>query len=278
MKKIENIIALFICLVFGLTGVALVNIENREPGNGNRVEVHFLATGQGDATLFEDGDTQVLVDTGPSESLLSQLEKAMPITDRTIEKVIITHPHADHLGGFASLTRVYRIEEVYFNGAEYESPQFESFLSLIREKRIPTKRLVAGDEINDNRLSFRTLWPKKTGLGSEVNDSSLVLLAEANGAAILMTGDVSASVLGNIQDQLVPLDILKVPHHGSKTGLNADLVNVMKPVYAVILVGENSYGHPAQSTLNLLANSKVLRTDQLGTISFWAEKGDAFLY
>lgn len=278
MKKIENIIALFVCLVFGLTGAVLVNTESREPSTEHRVEIHFLATGQGDATLFEDGSTQVLIDTGPSESILGQLEKVMPITDRTIERVIITHPHADHLGGFASLSRVYQVGEVYFNGVEYESPQFEGFLSLIREKQIPTKRLVAGDQISEGRLNIKTIWPQKTAIQYDINDSSLVLLVEMDSATALMTGDTSASVLEDILNQLGPLDILKVPHHGSKTGLNPELVEILEPKYSVILVGKNSYGHPAQSTLNLLANSKVLRTDQLGTISFWVEKGGVFLY
>lgn len=280
MKRIENIAALTICLVFGVLGVFFVKAEDSTTTNSvsrQPSEIHFLNVGQGDAILFEQGDEQTLVDTGPDEAILTELGKVMPISDKSIETIIITHPHADHLGGLNYIFRAYSVERVYYNGVAYDSPQFDQFISEIRELQIPLERLYTGKKLTINELTLDVLWPPESlPITQDVNETSIVMAARFMPGRMLLTGDVSAKVLGNLS--LTPVDILKVSHHGSKTGTDERLLRNTNPRYAVIMVGHNSYGHPAPSILTLLEGTRIFRTDMDGTTSFFVNPSGVFLY
>jgi beta-lactamase superfamily II metal-dependent hydrolase len=271
--------AIFVLVaVIGVFSVRSNNYDAQESQLDNRAEIHFLNVGQGDAVLFEQGNRQTLVDTGPGDAVLAELGKTMPIDDKTLENVIISHPHADHLGGLSYIARSYTIEKIYYNGFNYESPQFQEFLNLVSTENIPIERLYAGKQLYLDNLQMKVLWPPKIiPAVPDINDTSLVIMALCEGSNVLLSGDASASVLASLTE-LNEVDILKVPHHGSRTGLNKEILTVLALRYAVITVGKNSYGHPAPSILALLGGSTILRTDINGTVSFWVENGAAFLY
>lgn len=279
MNRLENIIAFTIVTIFLVFGVSLARPNEEIQGREKGLEVHFLNVGQGDAILFEEDNHQVLVDGGPDRSVLGELGRYMPIGDKTIEVVILTHPHADHLRGLNYILESYEVEKVYFSGVSYNTPEFTLFMNLIKKHRVPTERLYIGKTLDYQGLSLKTLWPPEDLSGiTDINDTSVVLDVEALQNHLLLLGDVSISAQARFRADLGRVDVLKVSHHGSKTGTDSKLLQVIKPSYAVIMVGKNSYGHPAPTILSLLQGSKILRTDREGTISFGLGKEGVLLY
>ncbi|MFC1873763.1 MBL fold metallo-hydrolase [Chloroflexota bacterium] len=111
----------------------------------DNLHVNFLDVGQGDAVLIQKGSQQVLVDGGPSpQALTLALGKEMPFWDRTIDLVVLTHPHTDHLTGLVEVLSRYRVLRVLDADLEYESPLYDKWRSLIDEKNIETVSAVAG--------------------------------------------------------------------------------------------------------------------------------------
>jgi beta-lactamase superfamily II metal-dependent hydrolase len=279
MKRIENFIALTIVIIFTLVGAYLVE-EGDPPKNSptKDLEIHFLDVGQGDSILFEQKNEQVLIDGGPDETVLMELGRVLPVDDRTIETIVITHPHADHLGGLIYVLQSYDVGKIYYNGVSSTTPEYLQLMDAISQKRIPIERLFAGKSFWSQKVYFSTLWPNEEIITNEVNDTSLIIEASYYNSRVLLTGDASAGVQRRILESLREVSILKVSHHGSNTGTDKDILAVLTPKYAVITVGKNSYGHPTSTVLAYLAGSIVRRTDRDGTVSFWADQSGVFLY
>ena len=134
-------------------------------------------------------------------------------------------------------------------------------------------------------LAIKSLWPRSSeirfgaiaGDGSEENNRSIVLTLELDGVHILVTGDIEpgAQELIARSEDLSDIEILKVPHHGSRFQAEPFLSEV-RPLVSLISVGENSYGHPDSEVIAKLSEmgSKVFRTDQDGAIALsWREDG-----
>jgi len=279
MKRIENLVALTIVVIFTLVGAFLVE-EGNAPGDSSTkdLEIHFLNVGQGDSILFEQKDEQVLIDGGPDETVLMELGKVLPVDDRTIETIVISHPHADHLGGLIYVLQSYDVGKIYYNGVSSVTPEYLQLMDIISQKKIPIERLFAGKSFWSQEVHFSTLWPGEEILTNDVNDTSLIIEASYFNSRVLLTGDASAGAQRKILGALREVSILKVSHHGSNTGTDGDILAALAPKYAVIMVGKNSYGHPTSTVLAYLAGSIIKRTDRDGTVSFWADQSGVFLY
>ncbi len=249
------------------------------------VQIHVLDVGQGDAILIEllDG-TQILIDGGPDASILSELSSVMGPFDRSIDMVVATHADADHIGGLVDVLAYYDVRYVVDSGIEKDTQLFRAWATAVVQEGA---ELIVADGIKDLRFSDRAtlklLWPFQPVFGQEkknVNDYSLVVQFTFDEVDILLTGDierwteqqlVSAGVLENVE-------ILKIPHHGSKTSTSAGLLDALNPQLAIISVGhENRYGHPDRGVLARLADASIptLRTDQEGTITIETD-GETF--
>ena len=102
------------------------------------LRVTFFDVGQGDAIFIEiPGGNQILIDGGPDEKVLSKLGRAMPFWDRSIDMVILTHPHADHVNGFVEVLKRYQVKQVLMTGVEYFSSGYAAFLDEIYQRKIP---------------------------------------------------------------------------------------------------------------------------------------------
>lgn len=108
-----------------------------------KVHVYFLNVGQGDATLIRQGNLNILIDGGPSpQAIGSELGKILPFWDRSIELVVMTHPHADHLAGLVEVLSRYDVGQVLYpalatsDEMEYDKPLFDEWLRLIQQKNI----------------------------------------------------------------------------------------------------------------------------------------------
>jgi competence protein ComEC len=245
----------------------------------DKLRVSFLDVGQGEAILIQKGSQQVLVDGGPSpQALALELGERMPFWDKTIELVVLSHPHADHLTGLVDTIQRYRVERVLYPESDYGSPLCQQWLELIGEKDIECTIARAGQEINlGDGVKIAVLNPPAsllTGTNSDVNNNSVVLSLYAGRVSFLLTGDIEQEAEFELIARGSNLSgtVLKVGHSGSKTSTTAEFLAEVSPRVAVISVGENSFGHPSGEVIGRLeerlGTGNIFRTDEQGTIEF----------
>ncbi len=245
------------------------------------VQIYFLNVGQGDSELIQKGDFQILIDGGPDDKVLAEIGQVMPLSDRKIDIIILTHPHADHLTGINLILDRYSVSMIYSTGVLDTTNGYFEFLNKIKDKNISFKIPGLYEKIipfADAELDF--LWPGDKYKGAtlaNLNNSSEVAKFCYFSHCALFTGDIETDEQAAMVDyysqknlsDVFHSDILKVPHHGSKNGTNEQTLEIVSPKYAVIEVGaDNKYGHPHASTLELLQKYNVIvsRTDQDGTV------------
>jgi competence protein ComEC len=243
--------------------------------------LHFWAldVGQGDALLLQTPQGQdVLIDGGPDPAVLErQLSSHLPFWQRDLGLMVLTHPHEDHITGLIDALSHYRVARVletpYDQGVASLEDAWRGGLAL---GHVPVTTATIGQVVTvEPGLTLQVLYPPPhllSGTNSDINNSSVVMRLGYGAIHILLTGDVETDAVHDLLaregDQLAA-DVIKVPHHGSATGLSADLLAAVHPRLAVISVGlHNPYGHPAPSTIKLLhdANIPTYRTDLQGTV------------
>lgn len=253
----------------------------------DRLHLIFCDVGQGDAILVYQRSTQVLVDGGPDSAVLSCLSDHMPFWDRTIELVVLTHPDADHYGGLVDVVRRYHIVSFAGTVAGKNDYGFKTLMEEVKGRPIDTIILQAGKTIKIGKFSFAAIWPTKEYLArlaefpltenkvlgateeDSVNEFSIVLHLQYGGFDALLTGDIQPPVTDLVSERVGEVEVLKVPHHGSKNGLTEALLQASGPKLAVISAGKNNrYGHPHKEILEALERWKVryLRTDLDGEV------------
>ena len=240
------------------------------------LQIYFFDVGQGDAIFIEAKDgTQILIDGGPTNKILPLLGGVMPFYDHSIDAVISTHPHADHVSGLIEVLKRYKVGMVIESGASYQTAEAKEFENLVSEKHI--KKIIIDKPV---KLSFfknaalNFLFPNKSFEGQilkNVHDSALISELDFEGKKILLMADAEKNLERYLLQKRVlgDVDVLKVGHHGSKTSSNDFFLKAVKPEYAVISMGaRNRYGHPHQQTLSNLEaiGAQIFRTDINGSI------------
>lgn len=239
-------------------------------------DIVFLNVGQGDAILIQQGRHQILIDSGKeSRQLSSELGRYIPFWDRHIEIIIPTHPDADHIGGFAGLTKHYTLGRVLWTGVEGESDVYTKFQQVLTAT-VPKDRwqkIAAGSTIVlPQGGELTVLYPYEIASGKakdeDTNATSLVMRFQFGETSFLLTGDLAEEekVLGTVK----PVTVLKAAHHGSKYSSSNTFLNMVSPEEVVISVGKNNYGHPSKEVLERITKTeaKILRTDQEGSIRY----------
>ncbi len=244
----------------------------------NKLHTSFIDVEQGDAILIRRGSQQILVDGGPSaQAITLALGKEMPFWDRTIELVVLTHPHADHLTGLVEVLQRYKVRHVLYPDLDYESPYFEEWLSLLKEKDIKYTLAQAGQRVDlSNGVVLELLNPQVpilTGTESDIDNNSVVLRLEVGEISFLLCADIGWEVEFELLTRRANLasTVLKVAHHGSATSTTEEFLAVVDPCLAVISVGEgNPFGHPSLEVIERLekklGQQNVYRTDDNGTV------------
>ena len=237
------------------------------------LQVHFLDVGQGDcAVILCDGDAMI-VDGGPRASadyVYSYLRGTLELTH--IEYVISTHPHLDHVYGLATVLNTASVDLILTPVKEWDSKAFAYLVKYAEKQGTPLSVPQTGDTLALGGATVTVLhcWPEAAGCG-RTNDSSIVVRIDYGSTSFLLAGDAEDWSEYMMLDEGVNLkaNVLKVGHHGSGSATSTEFLKAVQPEYAVISAGAgNDYGHPHASVLNRLskAGSKVLRTDELGTI------------
>lgn len=247
--------------------------------------------GQGDAHIILYHDVQILVDAGEKKDVLACLGKYMPQTDHHIEIAIMTHPEFDHAGGFNAVLERYEIGMIFANRVDNSTDSFRLLKNKVGDLSIPVIQPKDHDELKIDDLVIHFTHPStdlvgtrgKILLGEEtpalnLNDYSLTFRLSQGGVTALYTGDISPEQISNMlaRGRIGHVNLLKIPHHGSKNGVTNQLLADTTPDISVISVGKkNKFGHPDQEVLNLLSEYKtqVYRTDLQGDVAFKNENG-----
>jgi competence protein ComEC len=283
MKNLTKIILLFLAGIAFFLGFQVFRADERT----EQTKVYFFDVGQGDSILIQRGNYQILIDGGPDAKILSLLGKAMPVTDRKIERVVLTHPHSDHLAGLNLILERYEVEQIFGSGVLANSNQFQEFQNLIQSKKLSYQVPALGTIENPfANANFEYLWPgdkyqEKTT--KSLNNSSIVNRFCYFEQCVLLTGDIETdeqqSMIMYYEErgslQRLQSSLLKISHHGSRNGTNSRLLETIRPKTVVISVGiKNQFGHPHQEVLDLLGQFGLLlyRTDHDQTVEFVLSK------
>ncbi|SDF11892.1 ComEC/Rec2 family competence protein [Sporomusa acidovorans] len=273
------VMAVFL-LVFltGCHGGTLTQPDGKVPaGAGSPLTVKVLDVGQGDAILIRTKDQVALIDTGdvPAREKLISMLKSEGIT--TIDKLIITHPHADHMGGAAAIFEQFTVKQVYDSGQKTNSNLYKQYLTQIKKKNIPFTVVAAGMTIDlGGETLLKVLAPEQPFIGgsdSDLNNNSVVTKLVYKNFSLLLTGDAEAQA----EERMLKRDaaglkstLLKSGHHGSNTSSSVPFLQAVKPEAALISLGANNeYHHPHPSTLKKYKENKIkiYRTDTDGTLT-----------
>jgi competence protein ComEC len=196
---------------------------------------------------------------------------------------ILSHPHADHIGGAASVIRRLQVGFVWDGGYPQGSTVYGEVLAAARARGVTWRAARTSDAIEIDGVRLTILTPDSAELAAapDANAASVVVMAEYRGARILLTGDAEREVEARLAERLgkdLRADVLKVGHHGSATSTTAPLLDAVAPRIALISVGAgNRYGHPSPDVMAALRarGAQVLRTDDAGTIVVTIDGSDA---
>jgi len=169
------------------------------------------------------------------------------------------------MGEAINLVNNFKVEKVIFNCGPFNELEKE-LIKVLDKKKIKYYSCIKELNIDKNKLYFL-----QTKLYDNENDNSNVIYTELNGYKFMFMGDAGVEVEEDLikKYNLQDIDVLKVGHHGSKTSSSKSFIDEINPKYSIISVGENNrYGHPNDSVLNNLDDSKIYRTDEDGSIMF----------
>ena len=265
-------------LLSAVTLVAAVWV-NRQDYQYGTFSALALDVGQGESIILWSGGETVLVDCGSSNSyedpggLAADTLHSMGV--RELSAVVVTHYHADHTNGLYEVLRRIPVDRLYLPDIEDEYGVRDRLVSLAEGKDVQvcyvtdTTRCALGQ-------GELTIYPPVQS-GGDLNELGLTALATAGDFDLLITGDMSGATERRLVETypLPDIEVLLVSHHGSRYSSDMRFLRAVSPEAAVISVGDNSYGHPAEETLQrlLAAGAEIWRTDLQGTIRITVNGG-----
>ena len=223
------------------------------------IEIHFLDVGQGDSAIIQYKGYNLMIDTGGIMGVDIANRVLLPTFEylgiNKIDYLFITHPHYDHFGALGDLVEFIKIERLLF--PDHELMYSTTFMTTLEKiERHPTKviPIKKGDTLKLGNFNKKVVHPTKDFNPSQspANNISLVTLLEYKGVSVLFTGDIETEAEKHLLSSLVPVDILKVAHHGSGSSTLEEFLDKVTPKSAIISVGNNRYGHPSREVLSRL--------------------------
>ena len=271
MKR-NHYLLLFIALLFSLTA-ALIYEYQKIPNN---LRVYFFDIPLGDAIAIQFPDHQVmLIDGGSDPTVVAKLGEILPFWQRKLVAVMVTHPDADHLLGALQVMHRYQVANLFITGASRNFPLFNDLLDVANKRQTKLHFLSANNDFSISGSQFDILWPQASLLGKttqNANSTSLVVrMTTPSGNSLLLTGDIEKETELELLKSPVNLrsDVLKLPHHGSKTSSSKAFLQAVKPRLAIIdSAADNPFGHPHAEVLIRLRELKIpwLQTGIIGDI------------
>lgn len=235
--------------------------------------ISFLDVGQGDAILVHTDEVTILIDTGDpgkEDIIYDELEH---LQETEIDLCILTHPHEDHIGSFASITEEVPVAEVLIPKVPLEyledSSTYQEVLTSISSHHIERTYASIGQSMDFEKLHLDMYGP--ITIGNDINNDSIYVKITYGEVSLLITGDGEEEEEMQLLQSGADLSatVLKLGHHGSKTSSSEAFLEAVNPTYGIISCGlDNKYGHPHEETLKKLQerNISYFRTDEQGTI------------
>ena len=307
MTKLYSLI-LSLCLMFNITGCtpatdiepstqgeivsSVTENETQEPNkpredlevevapgvtsNYGLMRVHFIDVGQADSAFIELGNGQtMLIDAGRSGNASTIVNYIKGLQYETIDYVVASHPHDDHIGGMATVLDIFNIGKMYMPKQAHTITAFTNMLNVIENKNIELYTAKAGTSILSSGIIDIDVLAPFADSDSNLNNVSAVVRITYGKTVMLFTGDAEHVIENQLLNSGIDADVLKVGHHGAGSASSSSFIKAVSPEVAVISVGEgNSYGHPHADTLAILneVGSNIYRTDEQGTIVVTADQ------
>jgi competence protein ComEC len=294
-KRSRKTVLTLIVLQLLLGGVVLLHPFSPSRADG-KLHVDFLDVGQGDAALVTMPDgTTLLVDGGGRPTFFKTgSDDQFESTDRDIRSIgetvvsehlwsrgldkvdyiLATHADADHIDGLNDVMRNFSVRSALVARTPEKDSEYSKFAQSLRSTNTHVETIQAGDQLQFGSVIINVLWPYPTNEpgASSGNNDSVVLQLKFGQNSILLTGDIEKQteaqlLAGNCE---LKSDVVKVPHHGSRSSSTEDFVKATSPRYAIISVGQRSmFGHPHKEVVERWNSNgaQVLTTGNCGMIS-----------
>lgn len=273
----KRLVGLFVLL---LVSLGIFTFYQKVTLQDTKLHVVFCDVGQGDAIIIKTPNNKyILFDTGPDDSVTHCLARHIPYWIRSLDVVILSHPHADHYFGLYYLLQRYKINYFLTEQVTSKNRSYKEIMSLLQKQETEIRNVFAGDTLELDRLVLHIVSPSydylqaksPKGVMDERSENVSVMTHIAyEKFDILLTGDSPyEAILDHTFFLPETIEVMQSPHHGSKTGVNTKLVEMLEPQLAVISVAaKNSYGHPHASVLDLYTSYQVpiARTDIRGDV------------
>jgi competence protein ComEC len=238
--------------------------------------IYFVDTGQGDAALIRTPEGRnIVIDGGPRPQALSlALGRVLPYRERTIDLMVLTHPHRDHVSDLIPVLERYRVAQVLTPDAASGEPAAEFWRQTIIDQGIPVTLAARGQRIDLDGSAYIEILSPSAGITDATADpdaAGVVLKLVCGEVSLLFTADIGYATEWELIDarQVEAVTVLKVPHHGSAGASSEEFLAVIRPTVAIVSVGaDNRFGHPTPETLARLSavTDDIYRTDINGTV------------
>lgn len=253
--------------------VSSTNDEVRNEPIGD-AQFIFFDVGQGDSSLVlgPEGET-ILIDTGRHDD-----DRIMHLLQEegieTIDLLVLTHPHADHIGNADDVINHYEPKEIWMSGDMHTSKTFERVLDAVLASDATYYEPRVGETHHLGSFTFEIVNPVE--LSGELNNGSIAFHLNYGDITVLYTGDAEKEAEQQMVEAglLKKVDILKVGHHGSSTSSHPFFLEEIQPDIAIYSAGvDNEYGHPHDEVIERLTNigADIYGTDKNGTVRVYTD-------
>lgn len=274
--KIMSVLLSAVCLLTLTACNGFGNIDTSLSENG--LNVHVIDVGQGDSILLEYNSEYMLIDSGEINEGEAVVDYLREHNVDKLDYAVITHPHSDHYGGMKTVLESIDTENIIMSEAYNTTRTWESLVDYIDENNYNVISPKTNDVFKLGACEVTAFVPQIDN--DDLNNCSIVLMAEYGGVSALFTGDAEKSEEKQIIESGfdISADVLKVGHHGSSTSTSDSFLEAVSPSMALISCGkDNDYGHPHRETTAKFNqnNIRTFRTDEYGCITVNINNGEA---